>query len=353
MRRAASAMEAAVTAFGSAQRIRLANAAGMSVELTNYGATILSVKVPSKGGPAEEVTLCHTNLEDLQKHSPYYGCTVGRVANRTAKGRFSVDGKEYSLAVNNGPNSLHGGVKGFDKQLWAPRVYVTPSAAGVEFSFTSADGEEGFPGELQVKADYRLTDANELVMEFTATTDKATPVNLCNHAYWNLSGGLRAGIAEHVLRLDMPFITPVDATQIPTGEVLPVAGTDFDFTAPRRVGERIMAVDGGGKPGYDHNFARARTADLPPNGFTHGLTTIAELTDPVSGRSMRVDTNAPGVQLYTGNWLGPAEKADAHRALCLETQNWPDAVNKPGVFPDPILRPGQTYRHVALHAFKW
>ena len=387
-------MEATSSAWGTlhgriVERTLLRNGNGMSMSLSNYGATILSVKVPSRGGgPASEVTLCHTNLDDLRAHSPYYGCTVGRVANRTALGKYTVDGKPHTCAVNNGPNSLHGGVTGFDKVVWEATTYCTPSAAGVRFTYVSKDGEEGYPGTLTAVADYRLTEANEVRMEFSATTDAATPVNLCNHTYWNLCGDLRASVHDHVLQLHMPFYTPVDATSIPTGEVAPVAGTHFDFTAPTRIGDRIMGVDGGGAPGYDHNYVRSK--DLPPGGFSHGLFPIARVTEATSGRSMVVESNAPGVQFYTvrwrpsgcqwchdarahpaqlspltppphtqkqctpqGNWLGKTEKADPHRALCLETQNFPDAVNKPGVFPDPILRPGQTYSHITVHRFEW
>ncbi len=253
--------------------------------------------------------------------------------------------------VNNGPNSLHGGTVGFDKVVWDARTYVTPSAAGVSFTYTSKDGEEGFPGTVQATADYRLTSDNEVRMEFTATTDAPTPINLCNHTYWNLSGDLRASIHDHVLQLNMPLYTPVDASSIPTGEIAPVAGTHFDFTTPTRIGERIMGVDGGGgSAGYDHNYVRTR--EPPPGGFTRGLFPIAHVHEPTSGRTMTVETNAPGVQFYTGNWLGPENRADPHRALCLETQNYPDAVNKPS-FPSPILRPGETYNHIAVHKFTW
>jgi aldose 1-epimerase len=296
-------MEATTKAWGTIssrtiERTTLTNSAGMSLCLTNYGATILSVKVPSRGGgPASEVTLCHTNLEDLRAHSPYFGCTVGRVANRIAKGQYSVDGKAYAAPVNNGPNALHGGLRGFDKVVWESTTYCTPSAAGVRFTYVSVDGEEGYPGTLTATADYRLTEANEVRMEFSATTDAPTPVNLCNHTYWNLCGDLRANVHDHVMQLHMPLYTPIDASCIPTGEVAPVKGTHFDFTAPTRIGERIMGVDGGGAPGYDHNYVRS--AALPPGGFSHGLFPIARVTEPSSGRTMVVESNAPGVQFYT------------------------------------------------------
>jgi aldose 1-epimerase len=372
-----AAMQAVTTPFGAlpsgraAHAITLSNPAGMSVCLTTFGATVLSVKVPSSAGGAEEVTLCHTNLQELSTASPYFGATVGRVANRTAKGRFEVDGKAYACAVNNGPNHLHGGLVGFDKVIWQSRVVVNSGEAAVEFSYTSPAGEEGYPGTLQATATYSLTASNELKMDFTATSDAATPVNLCNHTYWNLSGNCRTKILDHLLTLHMPFYTPTDATQIPTGEILPVAGTIFDFTKATRIGERIDRVDGGGAAGYDHNYARALDA-----GFTHGLSTIALLEDPASGRKMKVETNAPGVQFYTGNWLDAKARADPHRALCLEvsgprigslkaaqmiltspltpqTQNYPDAVNKAGKFPSAILRPGEVYSHKVIHSFTW
>jgi aldose 1-epimerase len=301
-------MEATTRAWGtlsgrSIERTTLTNANGMSLSLTNYGATVLSVLVPSRGGgPASEVTLCHTNLEDLRAHSPYFGCTVGRVANRIALGKYSVDGKAYSAPVNNGPNALHGGVTGFDKVVWDATTYCTPSAAGVRFTYVSKDGEEGYPGTLTATADYRLTEANEVRMEFTATTDAPTPVNLCNHTYWNLSGDLRSNVHDHVMQLHMPLYTPIDASCIPTGEVAPVKGTHFDFTTPTRIGERIMGVDGGGAPGYDHNYVRSAT--LPSGGFSHGLHPIARVTEATSGRSMEVESNAPGVQFYTVRWGG-------------------------------------------------
>jgi aldose 1-epimerase len=301
-------MEATTAVWGviggrSIERTTLRNSSGMSMCLTPYGATILSVRVPSQGGgPASEVTLCHSNLEDLRAHSPYYGCTVGRVANRTAGGVYRVDGVEHKAAVNNGPNSLHGGVVGFDKVIWEATTYCTPSAAGVRFSYVSQAGEEGYPGTLSATADYRLTEANEVRMEFRATTTHATPVNLCNHTYWNLCGDLRSSIHDHTLQLHMPLYTPVDAHSIPTGEVAAVQGTHFDFLSPTRIGERIMGVDGGGKPGYDHNYVRSK--DLPPGGFTHSLAPIAHVTEPTSGRSMTVESNAPGVQFYTVSLAG-------------------------------------------------
>jgi aldose 1-epimerase len=331
-------------------QIRLTSPSGMELSLITYGATITSVKVPSKTTGPEEVTLCYPTLEELRTKSPYYGCTAGRVANRIAGGKFVVDGKEYTVATNNGPNSLHGGIVGFDKVVWTPRIFVDASSAGVEFTYLSKDGEEGYPGNLMASATYTLTDKNEVVMDFKATTDKATPVNMCNHTYWNLSGGLKENIHNHVLTLHCPGYLPVNSVQIPTG-VVPVAGTPMDFTSPHRVGERIMEVDGGGQPGYDHCFART-LGTVPAGGLGLGL--VAEVSEPTSSRRMLVFTDAPGTQLYTGNFLDGSAPHVRHQALCLETENYPDAVNQTAKgFPDPILRPGQTYTHKAVHRFEW
>jgi len=322
----------------------------MEVSLTNYGATIVSVKVPSKGSPAaEEVTLCPQTLDALRANGGYLGATVGRVANRIAKGTFTVGGRTYATAQNNGPNTLHGGAMGYDKRLWAAEVFSRGSSAGVTFSLKSHDGEEGFPGAISVRATYALTEANELTMRFEATdASRPTPINLCNHAYWNLTGGLRAKIADHVLTLNAPFYTPVDATQIPTGAE-PVSGTPFDFTRPTRIGERMLQVDGGGEPGYDHNWCRAGDAK---EAASLGMGVVAVVHEPASGRTMTVSTTAPGVQLYTNNFMHGAAPFDQHYALCLETQCWPNAVNRPD-FPNAVLSPGESYVHETVHKFSW
>jgi aldose 1-epimerase len=325
----------------------------VSVSLLSYGATISSVKVPSKSTEPEEVTLFYSDFETLKAKSPYYGSTVGRVANRIAKGRFSVDGVTYQLATNNGPNHLHGGVVGYDKVIWNSELVVSPGKASVVFTYKSHDGEGGYPGNVDVTVVYSLSDANELGMEFSATTDKATPINLCNHTYWNLSGNLRSKITNHRLLLDCPFFILADSTLIPTGQVASVAGTPMDFTKPYSVGDRIMQVDGGGEPGYDHCFARAGLGQVPVNGFP--LSRIALLEDPSSGRKMTVLTDQPGVQLYTGNFLSkdPSDGPHVqHGALCLETENYPDSVNQSG-FPSAILRPGEVYRTSTIHKFEW
>lgn len=314
------------------EAITLTNASGMSVTVTTYGATLLSVKTPSRSSAmAEELTLCHTNLDALRTHSPYYGATVGRVGNRTAKGAYKVDGVAYSGAVNNGPNHLHGGLVGFDKRVWAPRVAVTPTTALVEFSYVSADGEEGYPGELRCTSSYTLTSANELKMELVATTDKPTPVALTNHTYWNLTGGCRSSVLDHELQLHCPLYTPTDATQVPTGEFAPVEGTHFDFTKPTRVGARIAGVDGGGAVGYDHNFVRA--LPLPATGLALGTAPLAVLHDPASGRTMKVDTNACGVQVR--GWVGVRPPLLVH--WCFLGRRWsPSPTFVPSSLPSVV-----------------
>jgi aldose 1-epimerase len=337
-----------------AELISLKNDSGMEVLLSTYGATITSVKVPSSSNPknAEEVTLCTgDSIESLMANGNYYGCTVGRVANRIAKGSFVVQGRSYSTVLNNNGNTLHGGMVGYDKRIWGSTLFATSNEAGVKFSLFSHDGDEGFPGAINVTAEYSLTAKNEIKMIFKANNaTRDTPINLVNHAYWNLSGNLKNNIKDHVLKLHTPFYTPVDNTQIPT-EVLPVANTPFDFhSAPVRIGDRIPLIDGGGEPGIDHNFCRSQKSE---DGWKLGLGVVAELSDPASGRKMVVSTSAPGVQLYTGNFLGkgPAPFIQ-HHALCLETQNYPDAVNRKD-FPNAILGPGQEYIHEVVHAFSW
>jgi aldose 1-epimerase len=334
------------------------NGKGLEVAFTNFGGTLVSVKTPSAtSAKPQEVTLNHRTLAELStKNDPYMGVTVGRFANRIAKGAFTLDGKAYSLATNNGPNALHGGKQGFDKRVWTPlSTRVTKDEAVVTLGLTSAHGEEGFPGTLVARVEFAVNSANELRMTFSATTDAPTIVNMCNHAYWNLSGGLSTDVTGHVLTLHAPYYLPVDATSIPTGEVRAVAGGQFDFTQPRRVGDVLKEVDGGGQPGYDHCWVRGPAGSVKAGFGELPLSPIAHLADPSSGRSMTVSTDAPGVQHYTGNWLGPGPAPHKQWwALCLETQNFPDAPNKEAAgFPSPVLRPGQTYSHTAVHAFAW
>jgi aldose 1-epimerase len=324
----------------------LANAHGTFLKVITYGAIITEFQVPDRAGKLGDVVLGYDTLAEYVKGSPYFGAAIGRVGNRIARGHFTLDGKTYTLAINNGPNHLHGGLKGFDKVVWAAEPAKVSHGVAVVFRYTSADGEEGYPGTLRVKMTYTLTDANELRLDYEATTDKDTPVNLTNHSYWNLAG--RGDILGQVLTLNAARFTPVDDTLIPNGRIEAVAGTPMDFTKAKPIGRDLGKLDTQPQ-GYDHNFVL--------NGrLGRGLAPAAEVYDPSTGRVMDVLTDQPGVQFYTGNFLDgtlvgkhgvPYVK---HAALCLETQHFPDSVNHPG-FPSTILRPGQTYRTATVYRF--
>jgi aldose 1-epimerase len=320
----------------------LTNAHGIEVRIMTYGATIVSLKAPDRDGRFENIVLGFDTLETYLAGVPYYGATVGRFANRIANGRFTLDGISYQLPLNDGANSLHGGPRGFDKRIWK-----ADSAAGavhnvLRLTYVSAAGEEGYPGELTAHVTYRLSEQDSLAIEFDATTTAATPVNLANHAYFNLTGDPQRPILDQRLTINADKFTPVDATLIPTGELRAVAGTPFDFRTPHLIGSRISAADEQlalGK-GYDHNWVL--------NG-AHGkaLRLAAVLTDPASGRSMEVHTTQPGLQFYSGNFMNgqPAGHGSVfgyRTGLCLETQHFPDSPNRAG-FPSTILRPGAAY----------
>ena len=324
----------------------LSNRKGMVAKVTEYGAILTEVWVPDRAGQLTNVVLGFDNLGQYLKGHPFFGATTGRVANRIAKGKFTLDGKEYTLAVNNGPNHLHGGLQGFDKKLWKSRALpATDKSVAVEFTYTSPDGEEGYPGTLAVKVTYTLTDDNELRIDYAATTDKATIVNLTNHSYFNLGGS--GAILDHVLQINADRYTATDAGLIPTGELAPVKGTGLDFTQPRRIGDRIADYESLAK-GYDHNFV------LNHGGGKLGL--AARVREPKSGRVMEVSTTEPGVQLYTANHLDGKTTGvggvnyGPHEAFCLETQHFPDSINKPA-FPTVVLRPGQTFQSATIHKF--
>jgi aldose 1-epimerase len=324
----------------------LTNKAGLEARIMTYGAILVSLKTPDRSGVLADVNLGFDTLEGYLGTHPYFGAIIGRYGNRIAKARFTLDGAEYRLAVNNNENTLHGGLKGFDKVVWTAEPVRGASGAGLKLTYLSRDGEEGYPGNLAVTVVYTLTDANALEIRYEATTDKPTVLNLTNHAYWNLKGEGKGDILGHVLRLEADRITAVDSpvNLIPTGEIAPVSGTPFDFTTPHPIGERIAMVEGG----YDHNFV------LRSGGGTPAL--AAHVEEPESGRVMEVWTDQPAIQLYTGNFLdgsvvGKGGKAyKKHYAFCLETQHYPDSPNHPN-FPSTVLRPGEVYRTVSEYRF--
>ena len=327
----------------------LKNAAGMEVAITTYGGRIVSLKAAGRDGKFADVVLGFDNLEGYLGVHPYFGALVGRYGNRIAKGQFKLDGKQYKLAVNDGANSLHGGLKGFDKVVWTGRE-VPGGDPSLELTYLSKDGEEGYPGNLTVKVTYTLTAANELRLDYSATTDKDTVLNVTNHSYFNLAGQGHGDILSHVLQLNAAKMTPVDAGLIPTGELKSVEGTPFDFRQPTVIGARIGADDeqikrGGG---YDHNFV--------VDGEPGTLRLAARVTEPTSGRVLEVSTTEPGVQFYTGNFLdgtvkGKGGVAYAKRTgFCLETQHFPDSPNHPA-FPTTTLKPGAEYKSTTVFKF--
>jgi aldose 1-epimerase len=336
-------------AFGKAdgkpvELYTLTNAKGMKAQIMTYGATLTGLWVPDRDGKLADVVLGFDDLQGYLKGHPFFGSTVGRVANRIAKGKFTLDGREYKLFVNNGPNTLHGGKKGFDKVIWTA---APVKGNAVKFTYKSSDGEEGYPGNLTASVTYTLTDDNELRLDYEATADKATPVNLTNHSYFNLAGQGSGTILGHELTLEADKYTPPDDTLIPTGEIKAVKGTPLDFTTPHTIGERIDQLkDKTG--GYDHNFVL--------NGGGKKLAPAARVREPKSGRVMEVLTTEPGVQLYTGNFLDGKLQGKGgaaypkHGALCLETQHFPDSVNHAN-FPSTILRPGATFRSTTVYKF--
>lgn len=324
----------------------LRNSHGLQVRLTNYGGIVTSIQAPDRNGNAGEITLGFETLQEYLAGHPYFGCLVGRYANRIAGGRFTLDGKEYTLATNNGANHLHGGNVGFDKVVWQARTFGNERAVGVRLLYVSKDGEEGYPGNLRVEVTYSLTEQNELRIDYQATTDKPTPVNLTNHTYWNLAGPAQGRIDRHELVIFADHYLPVDEGLIPTGELRSVEGTPMDFRQPHAIGERIDQVPGG----YDHCYVLSQHGKKPGE-----LITAARVRDPHSGRVLEVLTTEPGIQLYTGNFLDGSLKSRGavfhqRTGFCLETQHFPDSPNQPG-FPDTILRPGETFRSTTVYRF--
>ncbi len=333
----------------------LKNATGVEVKAIGYGARITSLRVPDRTGTFADVVLGFDNLEGYLAENPYFGSIVGRYGNRIGKAQFTLDGKMYTLAKNNGPNHLHGGVKGFDKLLWK----VSPAGQNaLEFSLVSPDGDEGYPGTLTMKVTYTLTDANELIVDYHATTDKATPVNLTQHSYFNLAGHDSGDILGHELTINADRYTPVDATLITTGELAPVEGTPFDFRTATAIGARINNDHPQLKAGkgYDHNWVLNRSGTPSTGSGPGGLQLAARVVEPKSGRTLEVTTEEPGMQFYAGNFLDGTLKGKGGHiypyrgGFCLETQKFPDSPNKPK-FPSSILRPGETYKTRTVFKF--
>ncbi len=348
----ASTALAQVKDFDSIKLYTLKNESGMTVRVTNYGAIVTSIIVPDRNGKQADVALGYDRVEDYINavDKPYFGAIVGRYGNRIAKGEFTLDGETYSLLKNNGENHLHGGAIGFDKVVWTVDEYVEGQA--LTLSYLAKDKEEGYPGNLQLKITYTLADDNSLVVDYHATTDKATPVNVTQHTYFNLKGEGQGTILDHQLMLNAKKFTPVDESLIPTGEMPTVAGTPFDFTTPKAIGRDIgqqneQLVFG---LGYDHNWI------LDTDGKEGELSLAAQVHEPSSGRVMEIYTTEPGIQFYCGNFLdgrlkGKSGKPYVHRGgFCLETQHFPDSPNQPN-FPSTILKPGETYESKTVFKF--
>ncbi|MDM4019224.1 aldose epimerase family protein [Roseiconus lacunae] len=347
-----AATAAEVKTASDIQIVSLTNEHGMSIKVTNYGAIIMSIVVPDKDGKLADVALGYDDIRSYTNavDKPYFGAVVGRYGNRIAKGKFTIDGEEYSLPINNPPNSLHGGIIGFDKVIWD--IQVEESKNAVKLSYLAKDGEEGYPGNLSCSVTYTLTDENEIKVEYFATTDKATPVNLTQHTYFNLAGEGEGDILDHQLMINANRFTPVDETLIPTGKTPAVQGTPFDFTTAKAIGRDINSDNeqlrfGGG---YDHNWV------LDKGGQTGELTLAARVVEPKSGRVMEVSTTEPGIQFYCGNFLdgrliGKSGKEYVYRGgFCLETQHYPDSPNQPN-FPSTILKPGDEYETTTIFKF--
>lgn len=328
----------------------LTNAHGVQVKVITYGGIVMALEVPDRTGTLADVVLGYDNLEQYLEDSPYFGAIVGRYGNRIAGGGFTLDGVTFTLATNDGRNHLHGGIRGFDKVVWRGEPVRDQHAVGVQLRYLSQDGEEGYPGRLDAVVTYRLTDADELRIDYEATTDRPTIVNLTHHSYFNLAGQGSGDILGHLLQINADRFTPVDAELIPTGELRSVEGTPFDFRRPTAVGAHINLADEqlrNGR-GYDHNFVLNSGGD--------SLALAATVYEPTTGRVMEVFTTEPGIQFYSGNFLDGhhvGKKGNAYHyrtGFCLEAQHFPDSPNKPG-FPSVVLRPGQVYRQTTIYRF--
>lgn len=318
------------------------NKHGLTLKLMDWGATVVALETPDRDGRLANVVLTCRDLAGFQDCTMYFNSTIGRYANRIAKGQFALNGNSFQLATNNDPNHLHGGDRGFDKRLWKATPIQRDDEVGVQFNYRSEDGEEGYPGNVEVQVAYILNNNNELVIEYHAQTDRATPINLTNHNYWNLAG--KGLILDHLLQLHANRYLPVDETSIPTGALAEVAGTPFDFTQPKRIGAQIEELTNEPQ-GYDHCYVI--------NGEDGRLRLAAHVVDPSSGRAMSIWTTEPGIQFYSGNYLnGEVESAGyaQYSGFCLETQRFPDSPNRPA-FPNAVLQPGDRYFHKTVHRF--
>jgi len=321
----------------------LTNVNGLKATITNYGGIVTKLFVPDRNGNFDDIVLGYETLDEYIKSSPYFGALIGRSGNRIAKGKFSLEGVDYTLAVNNGPNHLHGGIKGFDKVLWDAQPLTTENGPALKLTYVSPDGEEGYPGNLTCEVIYALTNDNELKVSYQAHTDKTTIVNLTHHSYFNLAGHGSGNVLDHQLMINADNFTPVDDTLIPTGQIQTVKNSPMDFTTSTAIGLRIEKVQGG----YDHNYVL--------NNTDGSLALAASVYEPTTGRVMQLFTTEPGVQFYTGNFLsnnlkGKGATYDKHSGFCLETQHFPDSPNQPS-FPSTILRPGEKYTQLTVHKF--
>jgi len=328
----------------------LTNTKGVEAKITNYGGIVVSLKVPDLNGGMGDVVLGYDTLAEYINNNPYFGCLVGRYGNRIAKGKFTLGGKEFTLLTNNGPNHLHGGAKGFDKIVWQARPFQSEAGPALELRYVSKDGEEGYPGNLSVKATYTLTEANELRLDYEATTDKDTIANLTHHSYFNLANAGKSDILNHEVMIAADKFTPVDSTLIPSGELRPVKGTPFDFTTAMKIGARINNDDEQLKfgNGYDHNWVINK-----PMGE---LGLMARVGEPTTGRVMEVLSTEPGLQFYSGNFLDGSNVGKGgvayqfRHGFCMEPQHYPDSPNKPD-FPSVVVKPGQVYKNTIIYRF--
>lgn len=339
-------MDFGKTADGTPVALYTLSNGRLTVKLMTYGAIVTEIHAPDRDGKPGDVALGFETLDGYLKGHPHFGALTGRFANRIAKGRFTLDGKTYQLPINNGPNTLHGGLKGFDKKVWKAEDVSGPAGPAIRMTYLSPDGEEGFPGNLSVAVTYTVTEDDALKIDYEATTDKPTPINLTNHTYFNLAGPGSGTILDHEMMINADQYTAVDETLIPTGELASVKGTQLDFTTPMTIGARIDNIKGAAG-GYDHNYV------LKGDGTTPVL--AARVRDPKTGRVLETFTTEPGVQLYTGNFLdgsikGKGATYSKRTGFCLETQHFPDSVNQPS-FPSTILRPGETYRQTTIYKF--